>query len=63
MLNYDQVYKALSICTDKAHWDCKGCPYLHNGCRTQMESDAFEIIKEQQQSIENLKEIIEIMEN
>ena len=68
MADIDKVIKGLESCI--GHCAMKRCPYFTESCEAfagcngnQIMVDALELLKEQQQSIENMKDIISLMEN
>lgn len=63
MADIKKVIKGLEYCIKSE--DCRGCIYweeigLHEGCP--LNSDALELLKEQEKRIEDLQDIIAILE-
>lgn len=58
-MNKDEIKKALGYCASDSIDDCKNCPYADNGpfaCSISMYKDALNIITEQEEEIERLKD-------
>ena len=68
-MDREKVIKGLDICTNPGTKGCIydmyesaiECPYVHHGCRVQMEKDALALLKEQKEEIENLKQTAQSM--
>ena len=58
-MNKDEIKKALEYCASNSINDCKNCPYANNGpfaCSISMYKDALNLITEQEEEIEQLKD-------
>ena len=58
-MNKDAIKKALEYCASDSIDDCKNCPYADNGpfaCSISMYKDALNLITEQEEEIEQLKD-------
>ena len=58
-MNKDAIKKALEYCAGDSIDDCKNCPYADNGpfaCSISMYKDALNLITEQEEEIERLKD-------
>ena len=58
-MNKDEIKKALEYCAGDSIDDCKNCPYADNGpfaCSISMYKDALNLITEQEEEIEQLKD-------
>ena len=66
LINKEKVIKGFECCLiygDGCN-KCTGCPYLQEvDCIRQNKRDALALLKEQEQTIENLRDIIEILES
>ena len=65
MIDREQVIRGLELCVSHDADKCCKCPY-HPQCQeyyyTALKEDALALLKEQEQTIENLNEIIAIHE-
>ena len=58
-MNKNEIKKALECCSKITFDACKECPYANNGetnCVEQLAQDALDLITEQENEIERLKE-------
>lgn len=65
MPNREKVIKGLEICVDRipGKYTCNECPYEIDGnyCEINLTHDAIDMLKEQQEEIENLKQTAQSM--